>query len=297
MNRVMQSLWIGNELSTMERLSITSFLAHGHEFDLYTYGPVGGVPKGVRLRDAVEIIPCENVFGLVQSARDPGNIVIRQGKMIVRRIVFLINLLRQREPPAEYEIVFPFLKPRGDFRSQDHPSYAVFADFFRYKLLLEKGGWWVDLDAVCLKPFDFDAEYVFASERTRDGREVPTNAFIKAPPGSSIMSALWRICQAKDPARITWGDTGPRLIEQNIRRFGLEANVQRSHVFCPLDFFEWQRSLDPTATWSFPDSTRAIHLWNEMWRRAGKEKDAPYHSECLYENLRAKYRIQPVSNG
>lgn len=35
---------------------------------------------------------------------------------------------------------------------------------FRYKLILERGGWWVDLDTVCLRPFDLDLEHVFASE-------------------------------------------------------------------------------------------------------------------------------------
>src|SRR4051794_37495980 len=39
-------------------------------------------------------------------------------------------------------------------------SFAGFSNFFRYRLLLEKGGWWVDLDTVCLQPFDFEAPYV-----------------------------------------------------------------------------------------------------------------------------------------
>ena len=35
-------------------------------------------------------------------------------------------------------------------------SFAGFSDVFRYKLLLEKGGWWVDMDTVCLQPWRFD---------------------------------------------------------------------------------------------------------------------------------------------
>src|ERR1043165_6249395 len=42
------------------------------------------------------------------------------------------------------------------FFYSDHDSPSGFANFFRYKLLLDRGGWWVDTDMVCLRPFDFD---------------------------------------------------------------------------------------------------------------------------------------------
>ena len=35
MELVVQSLWIRDELSTMERLSVRSFLAHGYQVDLH----------------------------------------------------------------------------------------------------------------------------------------------------------------------------------------------------------------------------------------------------------------------
>ena len=59
---VMQSLWIGDQLSVMEMLSISSFLGNGHEYHLYVYNEPKGVPKGVILKDANEIIPEHNIF-------------------------------------------------------------------------------------------------------------------------------------------------------------------------------------------------------------------------------------------
>ena len=53
------------------------------------------------------------------------------------------------------------------FQYAGRPSYAGFANFFRYKLLLERGGWWADTDTVCLRPFDFDERYVFSSELSK----------------------------------------------------------------------------------------------------------------------------------
>jgi hypothetical protein len=55
-------LWIGERLSTLERLSIASFLANGHPVHLYTYGPVAGVPEATQIRDANEILTRELIF-------------------------------------------------------------------------------------------------------------------------------------------------------------------------------------------------------------------------------------------
>src|SRR5690606_19243092 len=40
-------------------------------------------------------------------------------------------------------------------------SFAVFADWFRYRLLYERGGLWVDTDVVCLKPLDYEQAEIF----------------------------------------------------------------------------------------------------------------------------------------
>lgn len=45
-------------------------------------------------------------------------------------------------------------------------TYATFADMFRYKLLYDVGGWWVDLDLVCLRRLP-DIEIFFGAERNK----------------------------------------------------------------------------------------------------------------------------------
>ena len=37
----------------MERLVVASFVANGHEFHLYSYSEIEGLPKGVVVRDAL----------------------------------------------------------------------------------------------------------------------------------------------------------------------------------------------------------------------------------------------------
>ena len=45
-------------------------------------------------------------------------------------------------------------------------TFLPFADIFRYKMLYMNGGYWVDLDMIALKRFNFKEPYIFSSERT-----------------------------------------------------------------------------------------------------------------------------------
>lgn len=174
------------------------------------------------------------------------------------------------------------------FQYKDFPTYAGFANFFRYKLLLERGGWWVDTDTICLKAFDFHDKHVFATEKIGE-REVVTSGIIKAPRGSRVMAYAWEVCQNKNPEQLVWGETGPKLMGEAVREFSLEKYVTPYHVFCPIGYWEWRKVLDPAAGVLFDGNAHAIHLWNEKWRAAGEDKNAQYHEACLYEQLKRKY--------
>jgi hypothetical protein len=132
MMQPIQGLWIGPRLSALEQLSIRSFLAHGHPYHLYAYEKISGVPAGVEIRNAEEILPSSLVF-----------------------------------------------------KVQDG-YHAGFSDWFRWKLLLERGGWWADLDVVALRPFAFLGEYAFASE-AQGQTAIPTSGVILAPAGAPAL--------------------------------------------------------------------------------------------------------------
>jgi mannosyltransferase OCH1-like enzyme len=233
-NKVIQGLWIGPELSVMEQLSVASFLGNGHEYHLYVYDAVKNIPAGTTLKDGNEILPASGIF-----------------------------------------------------QYQGRPSYAGFSNFFRYKLLLERGGWWADTDTVCLKPFDFFEDYVFSSEMSQ-GVEVVNCGLLKAPIGSEVMGWAWKVCQTKKPQQLVWGETGPRLIAEAVRRFSLEKYKKPHNLFCPLGFFEWRKVLEPES-FALDDGVYAIHLWNDKWRDAGQDKNAEYAESCLYEKLKRTY--------
>ena len=175
----------------------------------------------------------------------------------------------------------------GAFQYTGHATWAGFANSFRYKLLLDRGGWWADTDLICLKPFDFPSEFVFSSQFSV-GRQMVNIGAIKAPAGSEIMKYCWDVCQSKDPTKLYWGETGPELMEAAVDRYSLQESVQHWRTFCPIGFREWRDVLDPRAD-GLDDTSYAVHLWHEMWRAAGQDKNTHYHPGCLYERLRRQY--------
>jgi len=238
---LVQGLWIGPKLSSMEKLCIHSFLKHGHPFHLYVYDQVDGVPAHTKLCDANKIVPSSRIF----------------------------------------------------FYSQHH-SCSGFANMFRYKLLLERGGWWVDMDTVCLRTFSFSDPYVFSSESTSAGPNqeagsCPNTGIMRMPPGTEPMRYCWDHCDRADKASLRWGETGPKLFARAVDAYSLAHFMQQPHVFCPIPFYEWRRALAPGQEWQFSSETRAIHLWNEMWRRDNCPKDASFDPTCLYERLKTRY--------
>jgi hypothetical protein len=187
------------------------------------------------------------------------------------------------------------------FRYKDYDSCAGFANLFRYKLLLEKGGYWVDTDVVCLKPFDFGSDYVFArvGERGRVldnlvGRlHIPT-WLIKAPKGSGLMEYCYHEALKRDPKELAWGETGRPLITTAVYNFGFKKYVVRPYTFFPIYWWQWEElinaSLIATCKWRIVGSiSYAVHLYHEMWRRNNVDGDALFPENSIYERLKRRY--------
>ena len=239
-DRVIQSLWIGNRLSAMERLSIQSFLTNGHDFHLYCYDDVEGVPAGTVVQDGNEILPARRIFAYADG----------------------------------------FAKG----------SHAAFSNLFRYKLLLERGGWWVDTDVVCLRPFDLPDERMWASERADPPRDlIVSTCVIKAPPGDPLMAWAWDRCQEIDVASVRFGQLGPRLLQAGVDALNAHRFMRPHTFFCPIAFNEWARVLDPADPCELGPEVYGIHLWNQMWSANAMDKDAAFPAGSLLERLKQRF--------
>ena len=168
-------------------------------------------------------------------------------------------------------------------------SLAPFSDIFRFKLLHERGGWWVDADVVCLKPFDFEAPYVFGYQD-----ELINNAVLRLPQGSDFARALYEGALMVDESD-EWASTGPILLTAKVREFGLDAYALAAPVFYPIYhamariFFKADSTTELAA--SLLQDSYAVHFWNAVTQHMGFDKNATYPVTSIYERLKARYGI------
>jgi len=254
---IIQSLWIGDALSALEQLCILSFIKNGHEFHLYTYGKVKDVPKGTIVKDANEIIPEKDIFTYYDG------------------------------------------------------SYAGFADWFRWALLYEKGNFWVDMDIVCIKPFIFDSDIVFGMEEN----DQVAAGVLGFPKGHKLTKFLKSICEQPNMIlpydgyrrkikktirkiinnkrqNIGWGEAGgPWGMTKAMQHFNMLEKAKPFTYFYPISVLCWKAVFDETLAKDsklFTD-TYAIHLWNELLRKEGWDKNASFSKKSLIEQLKEKY--------
>jgi len=171
-------------------------------------------------------------------------------------------------------------------------NLANFSDYFRYALLYLNGGYWVDLDNFCLKPYDFVQEYVFSSQLTADRGMDEGNAGVsKVPKESKVIEYCLTRLNGMNVKTTEWAALGPILLREAYAYFNLQKFMQPRNVFCPLNYFEAPANVVGTGTWNyrFPEETYSVHLWNEELRRAGVDKDAK-HPNSLFERLKAMGR-------
>lgn len=236
MKSIIQSLWIGAAFSNLEKLCVRSFIDNGHEFHLYVYAEVAGVPAGVVVCDANEILSADKIF---------------------------------------YH--------KGG-------SVAGFADWFRYQLLAERGGWWVDMDVVCLRQFNFGRELVL--NECEDG--LYTNTIIRAPAGHKLMREMARVC-SQHPRRAgsRFGAVGgPRPLSRAIIKLGLQDfGMPYTYYGVGCGWNSFCNKTFASGVAALAADVHSVHFANNSASRNAFDKDARYDEESLYEQLKTKHGI------
>lgn len=151
-------------------------------------------------------------------------------------------------------------------------SYATFSDWFRIQLLHDKGGWWVDCDMLCMRPFDIDWPYVFATElEIIQADEKIThicNCVIKMPKENVVAKTILQKINARlavsDPRQIKWTEIGAKYLTTEIVTHNLFDFVVDSRVFCPFDYSNF-KAIATHENIVLDEITYGIHLWNKMW--------------------------------
>jgi hypothetical protein len=171
-------------------------------------------------------------------------------------------------------------------------SFSAFSNIFRYKLLYDKGGIWVDMDLVCLTNFSIVNEYTFASELNVQNKSLVASCFIKAPKNSEIFKWAYEKSISYDKNTLEWSIIGPTLLSKAITKFKLNKYIKNYKIFCPIGFKNWKLFIEPNKNKNINlNNSYCVHLWNEKWRRGGINKNDIFDKNTLYEQLKIKYFI------
>jgi hypothetical protein len=246
--------WHGAPLSRMERLSMVSFLRHGHPVDLYVYDEPASVPAGVRLMDAHQILSADLIF-----------------------------------------------------RHRRTGSLASFADWFRYQLLLERGGFWVDADVVCLQPFTFRDPVVFGW-----AEDYVNNAVLGLPAGHDLAVWMTELCRKPNRVmpfdglrmrlrkwkrrilfgdrrdRVRWAELGPKGLTAVARYLGYLRKARPEYDLYPVRCGEWHLLFENSerARAISLEGSYCVHLWQNMaWQQPGFDKNARFPADSIFEQL------------
>lgn len=166
-------------------------------------------------------------------------------------------------------------------------SPSAFSNMFRYKLLLERGGWWSDLDAVCLRPLDFADPHVAGYERDPNGEcRFLAAGLLKAPVGSHVLEYCYRACRQADKAQLSWGAIGPQLFTRAVEHLAPELRALEPEAFYPIDYFAVNQLIDGT---ELPRNSYSIHLWHSKWNHQRMDPNGVYRDDCIYEQLKRRF--------
>ena len=236
------SLWIGPSLGPIERACLRSVLRQGHKLSLYCYSKPGGVPAGVELRDATEILPQSSII-----RHHSGSVALfanrfryelqRRGRgtwldcdaYLVRPLDGASDYLVGQYEPGRFNNGVLRLPP-------DSPILDPLLDIFEEKRVMP----WLPMRA-------------------------------KA-------AAYWRLSTSGriGLAKLPWGSAGPLALTYLAHAHGLAHLALPEHVLYPVRWQEADWILDPARSLEdvITPQTASIHFWNERIK-SFKDKPAP----------------------
>lgn len=145
-------------------------------------------------------------------------------------------------------------------------SVSGFSDIFRYKLLYEKGGWWIDMDVTCLKPLNVTAPYFF---RKHHDLELVGNV-MKCPPKSQLMLS----CYQEASSEVDENNTDWHKPIEILNKYVFANHLQR-YVFQHVSNVDvWSEIVGfVIGNQPIPDNYYFIHWMNEEWRSRDIDKN------------------------
>lgn len=210
--------------------------------------------------------------------------MIRQGHPVKLYTFDNVAAMQARVPPGVMVLDAGNIVPGAIYQHAVlNSEIRYFSDIFRYAVLHEFGGWWLDTDVVLVKPLHFATEHVFSAQWSgvEDGH-VCVGDVMRAPKGSLHMANLYALSLQRlfSEKRVEYGAVGPLLLSEYLLAAGdeeLQSSILPPTTFNAID----RREVDLFASESrvgfellSDPRVTGVHLWGKMWAERGLRFDA-----------------------
>ncbi len=205
-----------------------------------------------------------------------------------------------------------------DLENNDRHRIAVFSDIFRLHLMRKTSSIWVDLDAYCVRPFEFEGPYVFGS--TSSG-SLP-NGVLRLPSESQALTQMLEFVAAENPTQpwrgprlhrknrdrsmrgetwgietLPWGCSGPKALTHFMNKTGEDCQAKPPDAFYPLERQElWKLHAPNIALTEFEgERTYSIHIYGHQKKWLASQNAGLPQTGSYLERICERHSIDPVS--
>ncbi|WP_435705155.1 hypothetical protein [Yoonia sp.] len=209
--------------------------------------------------------------------------------------------------------------PSFDLSDNDRLRVAVFSDIFRFTLIQKTGFTWVDLDAYCVRPFDFDTPHVFGHGPRGD----ILSGVLALPPQSAALRDLrafvaspnptppWRGRQLRRKNRhrisagetwgiesLAWGCSGPKALTHFLRQSGEDQFAQPVEAFYGLAPEELWKLHDPSIAREEieHDGVFSVHIYGHQKKLIATTMGGLPAPGSYLDRLCQRHAVDPLAN-
>lgn len=187
---------------------------------------------------------------------------------------------REKHPDWEYRLWtdsdiahFHFVYPDTFFRAE---NLGAKSDIWRYEILNQEGGVYVDIDFECVAPLDILIEHHHFFVGV-GGFDYINNAIIGSKPKHPLLQKIMKVLcsMSKDQLNMPWYNTGPLFFTKQVYAY-LKDHPDQGIVY-PIRFFypfpndyrfahrRGEISEELIRSFFIPE-TFAVHYWAESWK-------------------------------
>ncbi|MGI9370084.1 MAG: hypothetical protein ACR2O2_14725 [Ruegeria sp.] len=212
-----------------------------------------------------------------------------------------------------------FWPPPFSLEEKERHKVAVFSDLFRLHLCQQTDFIWVDLDAFCVKPFDFDTPWVFGD--CRDGL-IP-NGVLGLPKGSETLALMSDFVMSPNPTQpwrgkrlkrlnrrridagetwgiesLPWGCSGPKALNHFLHQTGEDKHALGPDALYPLVPGElWRLHIPSVATADIErEGVYSVHIYGHQKKEMANKLSGLPKPNSYLDRICRRHSIDPTAN-